>query len=352
MRAILRKIDYLDYFNDDQRPPPRPERRLLIDRSHPLNYFDEIHFCDCFRMYKNIAAEIICLLQPKLSCDSVRGTPIPPFLQITLRFLACGTFHRETGDFCGVSESTVCKIIHKVCNACELKKIIKFPNTADPATYKVEFYEYGNFPGVIGYIDGCYISIKCPSTADAEEFRNCKNWFSINVQGVCTASMQFSNYRRVSPQTTAVLHNYIKQHGCPDPHTEDDNNPQVPMAEEVKNGIPKVKALMELAICIDDRLHERRRQCRQLQRGGSMQSGRTRLTGEERVKCMGKRKCTIFQSLQNYAFQGSLDHFVNVYLDDILVFSSSKEEHISHMRPVLQRLLQYRLYVKPEKCPS
>lgn len=190
-------MDYLDYFNDNQRPPPRPERRLLKDRSNPLNDFDDLHFLDRFRMSKENATEIIGLLQPKLSGDLVRGTPISPSLQIliTLRFLACGTFHRETGDLCGVGESTVCKIVHRVCSAiCELKKdFIKFPNAAEQATYKVDFYEYGNFPGVIGCIDGCHIPIKCPSTADAEEFRNRKNWFSINVQGVCTPTMQFSN---------------------------------------------------------------------------------------------------------------------------------------------------------------
>ncbi|XP_039610032.1 putative nuclease HARBI1 [Polypterus senegalus] len=190
-------MDYLDYFNDSKRPPPRPERRLLKDRSNPLNDFDDLHFLDRFRMSKENATEIIGLLQPKLTGDLVRGTPISPALQIlfTLRFLACGTYHRETGDLCGVGESTVCKIVHKVCSAiCELKKdFIKFPNAAEQATCKVDFYEYGNFPGVIGCIDGCHIPIKCPSTADAEEFRNRKNWFSINVQGVCTPTMQFSN---------------------------------------------------------------------------------------------------------------------------------------------------------------
>ncbi|ROL52987.1 Protein ANTAGONIST OF LIKE HETEROCHROMATIN PROTEIN 1 [Anabarilius grahami] len=276
-------MDYLDYFNDNQRPPPRPERRLLKDRSNPLNDFDDLHFLDRFRMSKENATAIIGLLQPKLSGDLVRGTPISPSLQIliTLRFLACGTFHRETGDLCGVGESTVCKIVHKVCSAiCELKKdFIKFPKAAEQATYKVDFYEYGNFPGVIGCIDGCHIPIKCPSTADAEEFRNRKNWFSINVQGVCTPTMQFSNIVarwKVRPEqqrynqahmltrgliermfgvwknrfqclrntlrfeprrcciviiATAVLHNFLKQCGCPDPDIEDDDDQHVPIAE-------------------------------------------------------------------------------------------------------------------------
>ncbi|KAK2868835.1 hypothetical protein Q7C36_000706 [Tachysurus vachellii] len=190
-------MEYLDYFNDDERVPPRPDRRAIIDRSNPLNEFDEINFCDRFCMYKQNVADIIILLEPRLSSHSLRGRPIPPSLQIliTLRFLACETFHRETGDLCGVSEPTVCKIVHKVCNAiCKLKDdYIKFPDAATQAIYKVQFYEYGNFPGVIGCIDGCHISIKRPSTPDAEEYRNRKNWFSINVQGVCTPIMQFSN---------------------------------------------------------------------------------------------------------------------------------------------------------------
>uniref|UniRef100_A0A3B4Z5Z7 DDE Tnp4 domain-containing protein n=1 Tax=Stegastes partitus TaxID=144197 RepID=A0A3B4Z5Z7_9TELE len=154
-----------------------------------LRSVQPLHFCDCLRMYKHNAAEIFGLLQVKLS---LRGTSVPPSLQvlITLRFLACGTFHRETADFCGVSESTVCKIVHKVCKAvCELRKdSIKFPDAVDQTTYKVQFYEYGNIPGVVGCIDGCHIPVKY-----IELYRNLKNRFSVNVPGVCTPSMQLSN---------------------------------------------------------------------------------------------------------------------------------------------------------------
>ena len=57
----------------------------------------------------------------------------------------------------------------------------------------MQFYEYGHFPGVIGCIDGCHVPIKCPSTPNAEEYRNRKNCFSINVHGVCTPNLEFSN---------------------------------------------------------------------------------------------------------------------------------------------------------------
>ena len=42
--------------------------------------------------------------------------------------------------------------------------------------------------------------------------------------------------------------------------------------------------------------------------------------------------------------------FVVVYLDDILIFSKSEEEHMSHLRQVLQILREQRLYAKLSKC--
>lgn len=41
---------------------------------------------------------------------------------------------------------------------------------------------------------------------------------------------------------------------------------------------------------------------------------------------------------------------VLVYLDDILIFSRRTEEHVQHVRQVLQRLLDNKLFVNAEKC--
>ena len=43
-------------------------------------------------------------------------------------------------------------------------------------------------------------------------------------------------------------------------------------------------------------------------------------------------------------------HFLAVYLDDICIFSTSEEEHLMHVRAVMQRLRDHSLYVKPTKC--
>ena len=56
----------------------------------------------------------------------------------------------------------------------------------------------------------------------------------------------------------------------------------------------------------------------------------------------------VFQSLVNDVLRDMLNRSVFVYLDDILIFSKSVEEHRIHVRQVLQRLLENRL--KAEKC--
>ncbi len=58
----------------------------------------------------------------------------------------------------------------------------------------------------------------------------------------------------------------------------------------------------------------------------------------------------VFQALINDVLRDMLNQFVFVYLDDILIFSGSLEEHEGHVSRVLQRLLDNHLYVKPEKC--
>ena len=58
----------------------------------------------------------------------------------------------------------------------------------------------------------------------------------------------------------------------------------------------------------------------------------------------------VFQSLVNDVLRDMLNCFVFVYLDNILVFSHTLEEHSKHVRLVLQSLLENRLFVKAEKC--
>jgi hypothetical protein len=56
-----------------------------------------------------------------------------------------------------------------------------------------------------------------------------------------------------------------------------------------------------------------------------------------------------FYTLMNNIFREWLDDFVIVYIDDILIYNSSLEEHVEHLRKVFQRLRENKLYAKLEK---
>ena len=58
----------------------------------------------------------------------------------------------------------------------------------------------------------------------------------------------------------------------------------------------------------------------------------------------------VFQTLVNDVLGDMLNKFVFVYLDDILIFSQDAQAHQGHVRKVLQRLLENRLFIKAEKC--
>ncbi|KAH9678960.1 Endonuclease [Citrus sinensis] len=59
---------------------------------------------------------------------------------------------------------------------------------------------------------------------------------------------------------------------------------------------------------------------------------------------------TTFCTLMNKVLQLFLDRFVVVYLDDIVVYSTTLEEHAQHLRQVLQVLRDNELFLKLEKC--
>ena len=59
---------------------------------------------------------------------------------------------------------------------------------------------------------------------------------------------------------------------------------------------------------------------------------------------------TAFQHLMNNIFLDLLDICVLVYLDDILIYSNTLEEHHRHIREVLLRLWNNKLYACGDKC--
>ncbi|KAL0533670.1 hypothetical protein IC582_027711 [Cucumis melo] len=65
--------------------------------------------------------------------------------------------------------------------------------------------------------------------------------------------------------------------------------------------------------------------------------------------CLTNASAT-FCMLMNQVFHEYLEKFVVVYLDDIVVYSTTMEEHREHLHKVFQKLKENQLYVKREKC--
>lgn len=58
---------------------------------------------------------------------------------------------------------------------------------------------------------------------------------------------------------------------------------------------------------------------------------------------------SVFQKMMNSVLSGYVDKFVQLYLDDVLLYSKTAEEHIEHIKLVLERFRQHKLYVNPSK---
>ena len=55
-------------------------------------------------------------------------------------------------------------------------------------------------------------------------------------------------------------------------------------------------------------------------------------------------------NMMNDVLADFLDRFVVVFLDDLLIYSRTPEDHAEHLRQVLQRLWENKLYAKASKC--
>jgi hypothetical protein len=57
-----------------------------------------------------------------------------------------------------------------------------------------------------------------------------------------------------------------------------------------------------------------------------------------------------FQDMMNHIFRDMLDQGVIAYIDDVLIYAETEEEHDELVKEVLKRLEENRLVISPEKC--
>lgn len=103
---------------------------------------------------------------------------------ICLYFLASGSLYRVVGDVFGIHKSTVCKIVHKVCNEIVEKLMpewINLPDEGECEEISKRFEERSGIPQIILAIDGSHIAITPPANGRTE-FYNFKGWPSLVLQ--------------------------------------------------------------------------------------------------------------------------------------------------------------------------
>lgn len=83
--------------------------------------------------------------------------------------------------------------------------------------------------------------------------------------------------------------------------------------------------------------------------GRSWQNGIQHSSGSVWVSCNAFRSHQCSCCFSGHGERDFIDHFVFVYLDNILIFSKNQADHVKQVRLVLQWLLESRLFVKGEK---
>lgn len=110
----------------------------------------------------------------------------------TLRFMAKADFFSEVGDIHGISKSSVCVFLPRVCRALNAFLHIDFPTDAQTLLKMKEgFYAIAHFPNVVGAIDGTLIPIRGMNGEDEPVYVCRKNFHALNVQGVVDANMRY-----------------------------------------------------------------------------------------------------------------------------------------------------------------
>lgn len=114
-------------------------------------------------------------------------------LLICLRFYAVGEFLESLGDLFGVSKSSASEIVSDVsfliCQRLKQRYIRMPQNNFEILRAKALFHRIGQFPLVIGAIDGTHIRVESFGGNNAEVYRNRKTYFSLNCQIVVSADV-------------------------------------------------------------------------------------------------------------------------------------------------------------------
>ncbi|XP_050516612.1 putative nuclease HARBI1 [Diabrotica virgifera virgifera] len=173
-------------------------QRVYRTRENQFEKWDDTEFRNRYRMGKACVEQIVDMISEDISSNTNRNEALTSseMVLVALRFLATGCFLKVSGDLHGVSESSVCRAVHKVCHAIAIRanNFIKMPRTQEQmSTVKNGFYSIAKFPKCVGAVDCTHVRIQSPGGDTAELYRNRKNFFSFNIQLICDSELNIQN---------------------------------------------------------------------------------------------------------------------------------------------------------------
>ena len=171
-------------------------QRIFRDRGDPLDGLLEHEVKHRYRFRRDTIFHLCDRIGAKLRSRTEKNGAVPVLHQVLvgLRFLSCGTYYLMVGDLVKVSESSVCRIIHRFYKAvCELTpQEISLPDKRSLPEISAKFYRQGmskngrrpGIPNVTGCVDGSLIEIEKPPK-NTHEFMCRKGHAAINIQVMC-----------------------------------------------------------------------------------------------------------------------------------------------------------------------
>lgn len=96
--------------------PAAIRRRVLRDRIHPFDAFDDFDLYSRYRFSRDKIMRITDMLAPVMEHQTALKGALPPSLQvcIALRYFATGSMQAVIGDTIQVHKSTVCRVVRRV----------------------------------------------------------------------------------------------------------------------------------------------------------------------------------------------------------------------------------------------
>ena len=158
-------------------------QRIFRDRLNPLDAYSDVDFV----VRREMFLELHVFFETFMSRSTSRShsTYVTTQLEVTLQFLATGSFQTVVASAHGISQPSVSSCVRGVTDAlCSIaKEYIQFPTPARQMSIQFGFMEKFGFPKVLGCIDGSHVPIVAPSTNEAI-YVNRRSYHSINFQGI------------------------------------------------------------------------------------------------------------------------------------------------------------------------